>query len=185
MRKLKPKNAILLHVYILVTLLTLFAALVVTLLVINSREQQAVFDEINNYHSPAIYYSEKLSETLQKIAQSNHFFQHHNESHPKNIFFSNSLNNPAYSIKSYIKNINDLKIKKQNINLTDELEKIAKCIDDFDTQALTIIENILENNDDKSLEAKLSKLEKALQKYDFDMAKLEVEKLKHLQIKSN
>jgi len=126
MRKLKPKNAILLHVYILVTLLTLFAALVVTLLVINSREQQAVFDEINNYHSPAIYYSEKLSETLQKIAQSNHFFQHHNESHPKNIFFSNSLNNPAYSIKSYIKNINDLKIKKQNINIDSTKSRLEK-----------------------------------------------------------
>jgi len=110
--------------------------------------------------------------------------------------FDKQTENLTILIKNLLNTINSIQkalpeieqstpIKKQNINLTDELEKIAKCIDDFDTQALTIIENILENNDDKSLEAKLSKLEKALQKYDFDMAKLEVEKLKHLQIKSN
>jgi len=89
----------------------------------------------------------------------------------------------SLTIASILKVLNENQFNEEgrvkiNINIEEELIKIQAFIDDFDTEALVIIENMLDNIGDKGIAIKLAKLEKALQAYDFDEANQELSKIR-------
>ena len=92
---------ILKQIYLLIGLLILFAAIIVIILLKHMREQQNLFDEINYFHAPTIFYTNKLIGTLQEIKYTAR--NKTNREKSTNIF-----KNPVYLIKSYTRIVKEL-----------------------------------------------------------------------------
>ena len=94
--------SILKRIYLLIGLLIISAALVAIILVKHMRAQQNLYDEMNHFHVPTIFYTDKLIATLQEIKYTI------KQNMTNRVTTANILKNPVYLIKSYALIINDL-----------------------------------------------------------------------------
>ncbi len=92
------------RVYLLIGLLMLMAAVVVGVLFEHSREQDRMYDKLSNFHTPIIYYTDRLSVTLKDIAQTYRFHQKDDSM----VSFAEAMKNPVYEIETYMDAISEL-----------------------------------------------------------------------------
>ena len=94
--------SILQRIYLLIGLLIISAALIAIILVKHIQTQQNLYEEMNHFHVPTIFYTDKLITTLKEIK----YTIKHNMADGETT--ANALKNPVYLIKSYALIINEL-----------------------------------------------------------------------------
>ncbi len=97
-------STVLKRVYLLIGLLFVLAVVVAVLLLRHTRDQERLYDRIGNYHAPMIYYTDKLDAALELIE---HSLQHSGKAREETHLIP-TLQNPAYTIGSYLQAIQKL-----------------------------------------------------------------------------
>ena len=128
-----PDTAVLNKIYLIISLLVLMAIVVATVLVNHARQQEYLYDQISNYHTPIIYYTDKLDTALQEIVP---ILQQVKVKEPG--LLTEAIRNPIYSIKNYLNVIDDLEgettdkvIEKARLRLQNEVNNLLDILRDL------------------------------------------------------